>query len=276
VIAVALFVAVGGFCPVSATEPLQPQSTMAKSLKASGRDAVMIIAHRGGCPDYPESSLRAYRQAIRRGSIFLEADIQMSSDGVLYVSHDNNLKRTAGKNVTISKTNSKRLDKIRLKNGGRLLRLLKLFKEFGKDAFYIIETKVVKDDSGARRMDNKLVRLIKKCHLEKNVLVQSQSLKSLRTIHESLKSMPYMFISDKVSKRGIKRKIKQLPGFIDTISITEKKMAKGVLKLAHRRGMKVALYTARNPAGMKRFMKCHPDIIFSDDVKMSIRYLKKH
>jgi glycerophosphoryl diester phosphodiesterase len=55
---------------------------------------VLAIAHRGG-PEYaPESTLKAFRNAIEQGADALEFDVQMTKDGALVVIHDETVDRT--------------------------------------------------------------------------------------------------------------------------------------------------------------------------------------
>jgi glycerophosphoryl diester phosphodiesterase len=194
-----------------------------------------------------------------------------SKDGVIYVCHDDNLKRTTGKNVKITKTSSKKLDKVKLKNGEKLPRLSEVFDRFGDSVFYVIETKNI-GGKKARQMDKKLIKLIKKYHLKDRIMLQSQSLKSLRTVHKAFKSMPYMLI---FTKGNLTKTVKRLPGFVDVVSIPTKLTTVKAVKAAHKRDIKVALYTIKNKKHMKKCMKYKPDMIFTDNVKMSRNFLKK-
>lgn len=53
-----------------------------------------VIAHRGSTFWTPEETEAAYRWAREMGADYLEADIQVSKDGVILALHDDNLKRT--------------------------------------------------------------------------------------------------------------------------------------------------------------------------------------
>ncbi len=53
-----------------------------------------VIAHRGSTFWTPEETEAAYRWARNMGADYLEADIQVSKDGVILALHDDNLKRT--------------------------------------------------------------------------------------------------------------------------------------------------------------------------------------
>ena len=51
-------------------------------------DAVLVIAHRGASGERPEHTLEAYRLAIAQGADYIEPDLVMSADGVLFARHD--------------------------------------------------------------------------------------------------------------------------------------------------------------------------------------------
>jgi glycerophosphoryl diester phosphodiesterase len=54
----------------------------------------ILVAHRGGSLEVPENTMAAFRHAIEVGARYVELDVQMSSDGVLVVIHDETLDRT--------------------------------------------------------------------------------------------------------------------------------------------------------------------------------------
>ena len=55
-----------------------------------------ICAHRGGMGTHPESTLAAFREAIRLGVHMIEFDVRRSRDGRLFISHDFTLERLTG------------------------------------------------------------------------------------------------------------------------------------------------------------------------------------
>jgi glycerophosphoryl diester phosphodiesterase len=67
-------------------------TTPAEILRCDG--VVLNIAHRGGRRIRPEHTLVAYEQALADGADVLELDIHATSDGVLVVMHDADIKRT--------------------------------------------------------------------------------------------------------------------------------------------------------------------------------------
>jgi glycerophosphoryl diester phosphodiesterase len=59
-------------------------------------DARRLVAHRGSIHDLPENTLLALKSAAAAGARYVEFDLQMSSDRVPVLFHDETLKRTTG------------------------------------------------------------------------------------------------------------------------------------------------------------------------------------
>lgn len=71
------------------------ESPAAPGLPASKTaPTVQVSAHRGGSAYAPENTLLAFRNAVRLGVDQLEADTQLTADGVLVLIHDDTLERT--------------------------------------------------------------------------------------------------------------------------------------------------------------------------------------
>lgn len=62
----------------------------------------IVIAHRGASGYLPESTMASYRLAVDMGADFIEPDLFMSSDGVLVVRHDRNLRNTTSADTTVN------------------------------------------------------------------------------------------------------------------------------------------------------------------------------
>ena len=60
------------------------------------RHKFIVIAHRGDHTIYPENTLQAYGQAIKKGADYIEIDLRTTSDGELVSLHDATVTRMAG------------------------------------------------------------------------------------------------------------------------------------------------------------------------------------
>ncbi len=59
-------------------------------------DGLAVMAHRGGSLEAPENTIESFKYALEIGSDIIETDIQLSSDGIPYIFHDDDLKRIPG------------------------------------------------------------------------------------------------------------------------------------------------------------------------------------
>lgn len=67
------------------------------------------ISHRGGAGENLENTITAFEHALTQQSDMLEIDLQLTKDGQVVISHDNNLFRSTGTNVNISDLNYEEL-----------------------------------------------------------------------------------------------------------------------------------------------------------------------
>jgi glycerophosphoryl diester phosphodiesterase len=75
----------------------------------SGAEKLLIIAHRGASAHAPENTLAAFQKAIEDGADGIEFDVRIAKDGVPVVFHDANLKRIAGREISVLSLTSKEL-----------------------------------------------------------------------------------------------------------------------------------------------------------------------
>jgi glycerophosphoryl diester phosphodiesterase len=64
--------------------------------------ADQLVAHRGWPARFPENTILGVSAAIGRGATWIEVDVQLTSDGVPVLFHDESLKRSCGQKVRIT------------------------------------------------------------------------------------------------------------------------------------------------------------------------------
>jgi glycerophosphoryl diester phosphodiesterase len=71
-----------------------------------------LIAHRGNAREFPENSIASLRSAIELGLDFIAFDVQLASDEVPVVIHDDTLMRTAGRPECVFDLTARELTRI--------------------------------------------------------------------------------------------------------------------------------------------------------------------
>ncbi|WP_373995334.1 glycerophosphodiester phosphodiesterase [Peribacillus asahii] len=158
---------------------------------------IVNVSHRGASGYAPEHTLVSYQMGEKMHGDYIEIDLQMTKDGQLIAMHDEKLDRTTNgtglvKDYTLAEI--KQLDAGSWFNkkypesanpnyeGLQVPTLEEVFKKFGKNASYYIETKSPETYPG---MEKELLRLIDKYDInKKSLLIQSFSPQSLKIMNE--------------------------------------------------------------------------------------------
>ena len=68
-----------------------------------------LVAHRGYQAQFPENTALSLNQAITAGDLFIELDVQFSSDKLTIIYHDTDLQRVSGEPVQVFYTKRDKL-----------------------------------------------------------------------------------------------------------------------------------------------------------------------
>lgn len=125
---------------------------------------MLYIAHRGASHYAPENTAAAFGLALEMGAKAVELDVHLSSDGVLVVHHDYDLKRTAGVDVKIGEHGFAELKKHNIaahfsgwKGVEHVLSLEQALEILGPDIMLNVE---IKNDGGIYRgMEKEVLRV---------------------------------------------------------------------------------------------------------------------
>lgn len=147
-----------------------------------------VFSHRGREGAY-EHTFKAYDEAIEAGSRYIEQDIVISSDGVLYVSHDENALAMTGYNGMYEYISSETIDGLRTEEGNKILRLSEVFEKYGDTINYVIELKA---NSDACIMA--FEKMVEEYGLSDNIIVQSRHPETLEIIENKFPDMPKLFV----------------------------------------------------------------------------------
>lgn len=81
------------------------------------KSMTLVAAHRGGAaPGYPENAVETFERTLSFAPALLEIDVATSSDGVLYLMHDDTLERTTTGEGPSNALTWSEIEKLRLKD----------------------------------------------------------------------------------------------------------------------------------------------------------------
>jgi glycerophosphoryl diester phosphodiesterase len=96
-----------------------------------------VLAHRGLALDVPENTTAAFLQAIAAGAHYVETDVHATSDDVAVVSHDPELSRVAGRDVSVRDLTLDEIGLVQLEGGYEMPTLEEALAAFPETRFNI-------------------------------------------------------------------------------------------------------------------------------------------
>ena len=100
-------------------------------------DGLEVLAHRGGAEESLENTIESFEYSISLGCKYIETDVQVSSDGIPYIFHDDDLKRICGIAKKFDSLSSQDIDKISIFDGHKIPRLNDVLELFPDTKFQI-------------------------------------------------------------------------------------------------------------------------------------------
>jgi len=222
---------------------------------------VEIAAHRGGGIIMPENSLSSIQSALDKGVTVMEIDVQTTKDGVIVLNHDPNLQRVAGVSTKVSELTYEELEQIDigyqyeenyLKEHVPTLDAV-LSRVKGK-ARLIIE---IKSFSYNHEMIRNLVLLIEEHDMVEQCMIQSfsyQTLKEVRKLNKGILLGQILYV---------------IAGNLDSIdvdfyTIKQSMLSDTFIKIAHKKGRSVWVWTVNDELNIKDVLKYDVDGIITD------------
>lgn len=253
---------------VSAAAKAKNMVSIEKEIKKASPKHPIIFSHRGSPYNSPEHSFQGYDNAIKDGSQFIEQDVWLSKDNKLYVTHDDNLKRTTGKNINVSKSTSKQLNKVKLRNGEHLHQLKDVFNHYHKNVHYIIEAK--KNDGDNTDTEKALATQLDDSKMNHNVIIQDTDINGIELLHsfKNQKKVPYLWLMEGSGEDEYLEKIKVAPKYITFLSLDAEQATPKIMKAINKRHMLSDLWTIQTYNDNYNAIKVHKtDSLFTNDTK---------
>ncbi|UZJ78141.1 glycerophosphodiester phosphodiesterase [Fictibacillus sp. KU28468] len=229
---------------------------------------VLDVAHRGASGYAPEHTLTSYHMGDKMHGDYIEIDLQMTKDGKLIAMHDETVDRTTNgtgevKDFTLNQI--KQLDAGSWFNekypqyakpmykGLKVPTLEEIFKTFGKNKNYYIETKSPEVYPG---MEEKLISLVNKYHINKDtLLVQSFSKDSLLKVHKLDPSLKLIQLLE-YKKHAVltDQDLNSYKQYATGIGPNKDYLDKAYVQKAVNGGLEIHPYTVNETADMQRLI----------------------
>lgn len=235
-------------------------------------DGLAVMAHRGGSLEAPENTIESFKYALEIGSDIIETDIQLSSDGIPYIFHDDDLKRIPGIEKNFNELLASEIDELNIFDDCKIPTLEETLKQFPNTKFQIdFKTDEVVDP--AIEIINKLP------NIKKNLCVASFSSQRLQKIRSKLSDVTYSMGPHEVLKlllksfgiyRGeISGDCLQIPIYRYGIKIVTRRF----VDFCKRENIKISVWTINSIEEMDYLIGLDVDGIITDKPKALINLL---
>ena len=251
----------------------------------------LIFAHRGDSGNFPENTMPAFKSAAEMGVDCIETDVHLTIDGKCIVWHDDAVELVPGKKERICSLPWDKLKEFDAgaaftdKNGSfpfrgkgiSLVPLEELLEALPETKFNID----LKDRS--KKLVKEFVRIIKDHKALNRILGASFHKENLLNLREALPELPTSFSEDEarkivvLHKAGLLRFVRNFPA--EAFQVPEKSgkirvVTEGIIKVLHRKGISVHVWTVNEEEEMLRLLKMGVDGIFTDKPRILINTIR--
>jgi glycerophosphoryl diester phosphodiesterase len=234
-------------------------NTMSKSLN---------IAHRGFSGEFPENTMRAFREAVNVGCDGIETDLHMTKDGVIVLCHDESLDRTTDGTGYIAEHTYSQLCKldagIKYRTDYKSERIPNIdeFFQFVKDKALYINLELKNNIIEYENLEEKIIEKIYEYKLEDNVILSSFNHYSMVKVKEIDNKIPtgllYFSKLYKVQDYALNLKADAVhPLYISVMDET-------IVKEIKEKEIKINTYTVNEETHMKRLIELEVDGIITN------------
>lgn len=229
-------------------------------------DVPDIVAHRGDSVNAPENTIPAFELALAENPDWIELDVHQTKDGVIVVSHDDDLSRVTGKKVFVHELTFDELQKLDagswFSNEYSYVRIAKLddILKIFKDKINVqIEVKYTGFDD---HLEEHVLEVVNNNNMHDQVIftsLQSEPLKRLKEIDPSVTVVYSMYVAvDHIEEIE----------FADWFTVEESNINEELVNNVHKAGKKIFTWTCNTEEGVQHLIDCRVDGILTDNPNM--------
>ena len=227
-----------------------------------------VTAHRGASRNYPENTMAAFKGAKKLGAGWIELDVQQSRDGMIFVMHDTNFKRTTGVNKNTWEMDYKEISRLDAGSffnssfAGEKVPLLSEVIAFAKKNKIKLNIEL-KPSGHEREFEQKVADIIEAEDFYNNCVITSQVyevLENVKAYNENIQTVYVMSLA-----YGDINQLKAADHFsIEATSITEK-----IVSDVHNAGKEIYAWTVNTEESINNMISLNVDNIITDDITLA-------
>lgn len=233
-----------------------------------------ITAHRGSSITEPENTILAFDEALQDGADWLELDVHETKDGVLVITHDANLKRTAGVKKYVYNLTFAELKEIKVKgiysNGyieTTIPTLEEVLKRYQGKAKLNIELKPTQYDTD---YVDKVISLIKEYNFESDCMVASMNESILEEVKSKDQNITVLY--NMAVAEGNVTKLTS----IDNYSVEQSYITESLIQNVHNNNKLIFAWTVNDPDTIRKLAALGVDSIVTDDPLLARSVLERN
>ena len=226
-----------------------------------GRDAAVVIAHRGASAVAPENTLAAVDEALAQGADFVEIDVQETADDEIAVLHDSDLMKIAGVDLKIWDATRERLANIDIGSffdarfkAERVPRLEEVLERSRGRAKVVIELKYY---GHTKALEQRVVDLVEALGQADNVVVMSLEYEAIQKIRALRPRWTVGLLTAKAVGD-----LTELDA--DFLAVNAGIANRRFVRRAHAKGKLVYVWTVNDPVQMFRLLNLGVDGLITD------------
>ncbi|MCC4907423.1 glycerophosphodiester phosphodiesterase family protein [Microbacterium sp. cx-59] len=248
-----------------------------------GTDVPRVLAHRGLVPDgekdVAENSFAAVAAAHAAGAVYVESDCHLTADGVVVLSHDEDLRRVTGDPRRLADVSLHELEDLMAPRGG-LITLAQALTAF-PDLRFNIDVKV----AAAAEPAGEIVA----DHAERVLLTSFSDARREAALAAARATRPALIPATSAGSARLARVLAAVAtgsarltsatlAGLDALQIPERRgpvrvLTKRLIGAAHRSGVEVHVWTVNDVAQMRRLRALGVDGIITDHADIALEAL---
>ena len=236
-------------------------------------DGLKVLAHRGGAEESYENTTESFEYSQLLGCEFIETDVQVSSDGIPYIFHDDDLKRILNKPVRFDSLSSNEIDDLSIFNSCKIPKLSDTLLRFPNLCFQI--------DFKTDEVVMPALDVISDMNVFDRVCIasfNSKRLQNVRSLYPDLcismgpnEVFKTLLASLKLYKGEIPGDCLQIPMSYYGIKIVSKRF----VDFVHSRGLKIMIWTINDIKTFKYLIDLEVDGIITDKPKLLFQTIEE-